>query len=132
MANWRNRIVGEGEEAPDQLLTNPQNWRIHPRSQRAALDGVLSEVGWVQRVVVNRRTGHVMDGHLRIDLAMERGEKTVPVVCVDLSADEEALILATLDPLSALAFADKDKPDELLREVKSGDAAHDSNQAGCR
>ena len=27
---WRNRIVGTGEEAPDQLLANPANWRIHP------------------------------------------------------------------------------------------------------
>jgi len=27
---WRNRIVGTGEEAPDQLLANPQNWRTHP------------------------------------------------------------------------------------------------------
>lgn len=29
---WRNRIVGYGEEAPDQLLASPQNWRIHRKS----------------------------------------------------------------------------------------------------
>jgi len=28
---WRNRITGSGEEAPDQLLANPANWRIHPK-----------------------------------------------------------------------------------------------------
>ncbi len=30
-APWRNRITGSGEEAPDQLLANPANWRIHPK-----------------------------------------------------------------------------------------------------
>jgi len=30
-AAWRSRIVGEGEEAPDQLLANPDNWRVHPK-----------------------------------------------------------------------------------------------------
>ena len=119
MTAWRNRIVGYGEEPPESFLANPSNWRIHPRSQRDALAGVLAEVGWVQDVVVNRQTGHLIDGHLRVDMAMERNEPSVPVVYVDLSPSEEALILATLDPLSALAVADKGKLDELLREVKS-------------
>ncbi len=66
--SWRNRIVGHGEEDADQLLANPANWRIHPRAQRDALAGVLSEVGWVQDVIINRRTGHVVDGHLRVSL----------------------------------------------------------------
>jgi len=35
----RNRITGTGEEAPDQLLANPANWRIHPKAQQDALAG---------------------------------------------------------------------------------------------
>lgn len=58
---WRNRIVGEGMEDADQLLANPRNWRIHPKAQQDALEGVLREVGWVQRVIVNQRTGFVVD-----------------------------------------------------------------------
>ena len=38
---WRNRIIGSGEEAPDQLLANPANWRIHPKAQQDALAGAL-------------------------------------------------------------------------------------------
>ena len=34
---WVNRIVGTGEEAPDQLLANPRNWRVHPKAQQDAL-----------------------------------------------------------------------------------------------
>ena len=40
-AAWRNRITGSGEEAPDQLLANPANWRIHPKAQQDALAGAL-------------------------------------------------------------------------------------------
>ncbi len=116
-APWRNRIVGTGEEAPDQLLANPRNWRIHPASQQGALASVLDDVGWVGQVLVNRRTGHLVDGHLRVELALRREEPSVPVTYVDLSEAEEALVLASLDPLSAMAVADPAKLRELLDGV---------------
>jgi hypothetical protein len=46
---WRNRITGIGEEAPDQLLANPGNWRVHPKAQQDALAGALDAVGWVEQ-----------------------------------------------------------------------------------
>ncbi len=121
-ATWRNRIIGDGEEAPDQLLANPRNWRVHPKAQQEALTGVLDEVGWVQRVIVNQRTGYVLDGHARVAMAITREEPTVPVVYVDLSPDEEALVLATYDPLGSLAVAGRESLDALLREVRSEQA----------
>ena len=120
---WRSRIVGYGEEAPDQLLANDRNWRGHPKPQQDALLGVLHEVGVVQNILVNRQSGKVVDGHLRVALALREGQKSIPVTYVDLTDAEEALILATLDPLGALAFADKEKLGELLAEVSSGEAA---------
>ncbi len=104
----KNRIVGVGEEAPDQLLANPQNWRVHPTEQQDELEKVLEEIGWVQRVIVNRRTQHIVDGHLRVQLAMKRGEETVPVTYIDVSEAEEKLVLASYDPLSAMATRDND------------------------
>jgi uncharacterized membrane protein affecting hemolysin expression len=121
-AAWQNRIVGHGEEAPDQLLANPRNFRVHPKAQQAALEGALNDLGWIQQVIVNRRTGHLIDGHLRVTLAMRRNEPAVPVVYVDLSEAEEAEALATLDPISAMATTDAAKLDELLRDVQSGEA----------
>ncbi len=115
---WNNRIVGHGEEAPDQLLANPRNWRIHPKAQQEALEGLLGEVGWVQDVIVNRRTGHVVDGHLRVALALNRQEPSVPVVYVDIDEEEERLVLAALDPLAALAVTDSDQLLELLTDLK--------------
>jgi hypothetical protein len=55
------------------------NWRVHPKAQQEALAGVLDHVGWVRQVLVNKRTDHVVDGHLRVDLARARGEGSIPV-----------------------------------------------------
>jgi hypothetical protein len=121
-STWRNRIAGSGEEAPDQLLANPANWRIHPKAQQDALAGALDAVGWVQQVLVNRRTGFVVDGHARVALALSRGEPTVPVLYVDLEPDEEALVLATLDPIGAMAGRDDEKLRVLLADVTVDDA----------
>jgi len=119
LAEIKNRIIGSGEEPLDSILFNPRNWRIHPLSQQDALKGVLEEVGWVQEVIVNKRTGHLVDGHLRCQLAAREGAKTIPVKYVDLSEDEEALVLATLDPIGAMAATDKQKLDELFQEINS-------------
>jgi hypothetical protein len=119
---WRNRITGSGEEAPDQLLANPANWRIHPKAQQDALAGALDAVGWVGQVLVNQNTGFVVDGHARIALALSRGEPSVPVLYVDLSPEEESLVLATLDPIGAMAGRDEEKLKALLAEISVDDA----------
>jgi DNA modification methylase len=121
-APWRSRIVGSGEEAPDQLLANPANWRVHPKAQQDALAGALDQVGWVQQILVNQRSGFVVDGHARIALALTRGEPTVPVLYVDLDPDEEALVLATLDPIGAMAGRDDEKLRDLLAGITVDDA----------
>lgn len=87
-AVWRNRIVGHAEVPPAELVPNPRNWRTHPPEQQRALAGALTEVGWVGEVLVNRTTGRVVDGHLRIDLALERHEPAVPVTYVELTEDD--------------------------------------------
>jgi hypothetical protein len=121
-APWRSRIVGHGEEPPDQLLASPQNWRLHPQGQQEALAGVLGEVGFVQDVIVNKTTGHVVDGHLRVSLAISKGQPTVPVVYVELTEDEERKVLTTFDPIGAMAGADREMLDDLLQSVTTDDA----------
>jgi DNA modification methylase len=94
---------------PKTLTPNPKNWRRHPEHQRDALADVLGEVGWAGAALYNEQTGKLVDGHLRLDVALRRGD--------------EAKILATLDPISALATADAAALDSLLREVNTGSAA---------
>lgn len=116
---FKNRIVGEGEESPSNLLANPSNFRRHPVAQFKALEGVLDEVGWIQRVIVNKATGNIVDGHARVELAIRRSEPTIPVLYVELTENEEKLILATLDPITGLAFHDDQMLADLLAEIET-------------
>ena len=100
--------MGYGEESPEQLLANPFNFRVHTALQEKALSGVLREVGIVQNVLVNRTTGHMLDGHLRAAMAISDGQPKVPITYVELTENEEKLVLATFDPISAMAGKDEE------------------------
>jgi DNA modification methylase len=118
---WRNRIVGHADVPPAELVPNPRNWRTHPAEQQRALAGALTEVGWVGEVLVNRTSGRVVDGHLRIELALDRQEPAVPVTYVELTEDEERLVLASLDPIGAMADAEATALEELLADLEPAD-----------
>jgi len=122
---WQNRITRYGEEAPDQLLANDKNWRVHPKAQQDALEGALRKVGIVQNVVVNERSGKMIDGHLRAQMAISSGQPTVPITYVNLSDDEEALILATIDPVTGLAGTDQKLLDSLITDIRLSDLGMD-------
>ncbi len=81
------------------------------------LRAVLAEVGWVKSVIVNRQTGLLLDGHLRVEEALSNGEERIPVTYVDLSVEEEQKILAILDPLASLAIQDQALFEELTAEL---------------
>jgi len=120
---WQNRIVDHGTRPASEFVANPKNWRTHPVSQRAAVEGSLNELGWIDTVIVNRRTGYLVDGHERLWQALKAGEDTpVPFIEVDLSEEEEALALASLDPITGMAGADRAKLDELMQEIQTGEA----------
>lgn len=129
---WRKRIVGYEDIAVSELINmlNESNWREHPDAQGAALDGVLTEVGVVQNILINLRLGKewpedkrgirkMVDGHLRVKLGHKRGQATLPTTLVDLNPPEEGLVLATLDPLGALAKTNPEAFDALLRRVSA-------------
>lgn len=116
-SRFENRIVGSGEVELDAILFNPRNWRIHPLYQQDALKGVLEEVGWVQQVIINKRTGNLVDGHLRCQLAAREGATEIPALFIDVSEEDEMKILATLDPIGAMAVSDKEKQKELMSEI---------------
>lgn len=118
---FRNRIVGYAEVDPEQLLAHPENFRLHPDSQQQALAGAIDSIGYIDPALVNKNTDTVIDGHLRVSLALRSGVKSIPVTYVDLTEDEERQALLMLDPIAALAASDKTKLDELLHQVNSDD-----------
>lgn len=121
---WKNRIVGfEPAVDPSTLLANPENWRIHPRTQQEVLEGVFDEVGFVGGIIVNDRTSRIVDGHLRAMLAHRHGQM-LPVTHIDISEAEERIILATFDPIGSMASTDLEKMRDLIGEIPLDDIAN--------
>lgn len=116
----KNRIVKHSDVLPGKLLENPLNWRIHSAYQSQAVSESLKRLGWIKDVIVNQTTGHILDGHLRVTLALEENDELVPVSWVKLTVEEEKLALATLDPLAELADMSGQKLADLLDEVDAG------------
>lgn len=119
----RDRIKGLKRVRAGDLIPNAKNWRTHPEAQRNALKGILAEVGYVDALLARELPDgglELIDGHLRAETTPDM---EVPVLIVDLDDAEAAKILATFDPLAAMADADADKLEEILREVDTGSEA---------
>jgi len=124
MTDFRNRIIGLEYVDTADLLPHPENWRVHSQAQGNALLGILADVGIADALLVyhSEKYAHpsvVIDGNLRTTKAPQKW----PVLRLDVSDEEAAYILVTHDPLAALAKADAEKLDALLRDVQSGAAA---------
>jgi ParB-like chromosome segregation protein Spo0J len=105
------------------LRPNPKNWRTHPKAQADALRGVLAEVGLADACLARELPdGSLMliDGHLRAETL---GDGEVPVLILDVDEAEADKILATLDPLAAMADSDAAKFEELLHTVNTSSQA---------
>lgn len=103
------------------LMPHPDNWRLHGKAQGDALLGILAEVGIADALLAYRSEKYggarvVIDGHLR----QEKAPQKWPTLMLDVSDEEAAYILATHDPLAAMARGDAEKLDALLREIQSG------------
>lgn len=122
-SNWRNRIVGTAEVDPKILIPNALNFKKHPEFQKRLMDSNLVEIGWLQHVIVSKRSGKIIDGHMRVLLACEKGEPTVPVSFVDLDEDEEIKALATLDPIGEFAEKDASLVKSLIEKISFSNVA---------
>lgn len=116
--NIRDRIVELRRVPACDLRPNPRNWRTHPKAQADALRGVLAEIGFAGAELVRELedgTLQLIDGHLRAEVS---GDAPIPCLILDVTEAEADKLLATFDPLSAMAEVDVVKLDELLHEVQ--------------
>ena len=119
--SFRDRIKGLRKIHASDLVPHPMNWRRHPEAQREALRGVLSEVGIVDVPICRELPDgrlQLLDGHLRQEVL---SDAEISVLVLDISDDTEAAkVLATLDPIAAMAEASAKELDELLRTFQTG------------
>lgn len=114
---WKSRVVGREDVDPRKLKDNPLNWRIHGEHQQRTMRDAMETIGVIDDIIVNKRTGNIIDGHGRKELAIANEEPTVGVLYVDLSPQEERLALAMINPMAELAATDPEKLGKLLGEV---------------
>jgi hypothetical protein len=59
------------------------------------IDANPLEFGWIQPVIVNMTTTHLIDGHARVRLALAHGQELVPVSYVEITAAQEERLMET-------------------------------------
>jgi hypothetical protein len=115
----RDRIRELRRVRAGDLRPNPNNWRTHPDRQRDALRGVLAEIGYADALLARELPDgslELIDGHLRAETTPDM---EVPVLVLDLDANEAAKLLAVHDPLAHMADADEEALQELLTRVET-------------
>jgi hypothetical protein len=120
--NWKDRVKEFRRVPASELKANPKNWREHPPEQRKALGGVLDEVG-IAGALLARETEdglELIDGHLRTE--MDDATKW-PVLILDVDEDEADIILATSDPIGAMASQNDKGLTDLIASIKTDNAA---------
>jgi len=119
----RDRIKELRRVPAKDLRPNPRNWRVHPPEQQDALRAILAEVGYAGALLARECDDgalELIDGHLRAETTPD---VLVPVLVLDVTEAEAAKILATHDPLAAMAEADAGKINELLQHFTTDSPA---------
>ena len=119
----RDRIKELRRVKASELIPNPKNWRTHPIAQQDALKGILAEVGFAGAVLARELddgTLMLIDGHMRAEATTDQ---EIPVLILDVDEAESDKLLATFDPIAAMAESDAHALDALLRNVDTGSEA---------
>ena len=119
----RDRIKGLIRVRAGDLVPNSKNWRRHSKEQGNTYLALLHELGIVGALIVRELPDgrlEIIDGHLRAGLLPDI---EVPVLVLDVTAEEADKILLTFDPLSSMAEADSERLAALVSTVRSGSFA---------
>jgi len=103
---------------PAELLPADYNPRQIDEHQMSALKRSIDRWGFVEPVIVNKRSGVIVGGHQRTAAALELALETVPVTYVDLDDDAEKALNIALNKIAG--DWDEDKLQELLAELEQG------------
>jgi len=120
--NWKDRVKEFRRVPASELKANPKNWREHPAEQRKALGGVLDEVG-IAGALLARETDdglELIDGHLRTEMD---DATEWPVLILDVDEAEADVLLASIDPIGALASRNDAALTDLIASIKTDNAA---------
>lgn len=120
----KDRILELRRVPARDLLPNPKNWRRHPEAQQNSMRSVLADIGFADAVLARETPNGLMliDGHLRAEIAPDC---QMPVLVLDVTELEADKILATHDPLAAMADVDLKSLETLIDGIGDDDALAD-------
>lgn len=98
---------------------NPLNWREHSKRQKEYVQDTIENLGWAQALTYNATTGHLINGHGRLEIAIEKKYKTIPVDIGAWSEDEERQLLIAIDSTSQMATINANALDSLVQSTLS-------------
>ena len=104
---FRDRIKDFRRIKASSLISNPKNWRDHPPQQRTALNELLDGIGIAGALIARETPEDIAD-----DIEW-------PVLVLDVDQAEADLLLATIDPLAALAEANQEQLNLLLDDIQT-------------
>jgi hypothetical protein len=96
---------------PADLEPHPKNWKTHPGEQLECIADLHSQVGFAGAMLYNEATGRLLDGHGRKGLW---AGQSVPVLIGNWTEEQEAAILAYLDPTGWMSIGDRRKLNEMM------------------
>ena len=73
--DWKDRIVECKKVNIMELGTKPyeKNHRRHSDKQRKVFNDIATDLGVLDPIKVNKNTGTIVDGHMRLDEALKTG-----------------------------------------------------------
>jgi len=104
--------------APAKLVGADYNPREIEPHQLEALKRSIDRWGFVEPVIVNKRTGLIVGGHQRTKAAIELAIEEVPVTYVDLDDDAEKALNIALNKIAG--DWDEQKLSDLLADLEKG------------
>lgn len=99
------------------LYPNSKNWRVHSEDQEHVLRSLVSQLGFVDAVLVREipQGYELIDGHLRASI---EPDTFIPALVLDVDQKETDLILASFDPVASLAETDTQKFADLIATLE--------------
>ena len=114
----RDRIKELRRIPASELTANTKNWRRHPQWQKDGMQAILENIGYAGALIAYESKGELIliDGHLRQEMTPT---EEVPVLILDVNEEEANVLLASYDPITAMASEDGVALQELLDNIES-------------
>jgi len=81
----------------EKIIPNPKNNNIHTEEQKRYARKIFDYQGFRAPLLISNRTGKLVAGHLRLEIAREKGVKELPCMYQDFESEEQEYAHLTAD-----------------------------------